>query len=91
MNCHGGHGNYGSNEDENGHGKKGHKLHMLLMILCCALPVMSIIFLSFFKINNDDLRSILSSAAFLLCPLMHMLMIPMMFRKDQNGRKDQKI
>lgn len=80
MDCHGDHGSVGN---ENGHGTKGHKLHKLLMILCCVLPVTIILVLYLLKINNTMLRDILSYGAILLCPLMHMLMIPMMFKKDK--------
>ncbi|MBM7583120.1 hypothetical protein JOD02_001997 [Caldicoprobacter guelmensis] len=80
MNCHGGHGSVGN---ENGHGTIGHKLHKLVMILCCVLPVTVILALYLLKINNTILRDILSYGAILLCPLMHILMIPMMLKKDR--------
>ncbi len=88
MNCHGNHGHYESNGNKNGHGKRGHLFHMLLMILCCVLPMMLVVFLPLFKINSAALRSALPFAVSLLCPLMHVLMIPMMFRRDKNEGKD---
>lgn len=83
MNCHGGN-NEGQNNHENGH-KGGHSKHMLLMVLCCAIPIVLLLLLPVLRINNLKLRSILPFAALLLCPLMHIVMMPMMFRKDKGG------
>ncbi len=85
MNCHGGN-NQGQNGHENGH--KGHGKHMLLMVLCCAIPAVLLILLPFLRINTLALRSILSFGMLLLCPLMHVMMIPMMFRKDKDKKND---
>lgn len=86
MNCHG-----GNNQGENNHGTehKGHGRHMLLMILCCAIPVILLMLLPVLKINSPALKSILPFAALLLCPLMHIAMIPMMFRKDKGGNNQK--
>lgn len=92
MNCHGNHGNNGNKGNGNGHGSghKSHMSHMLLMVLCCALPVVLLLLFPLLKINSTALKSILPFVIFLLCPLMHILMIPLMFRKDKNkgGHQD---
>ncbi len=82
MNCHGGN-RQGDQGDHKGHGK-----HMLLMVLCCALPIALLLLLPVFKVNIPALKNILPFAALLLCPLMHLAMIPMLLRKDKN--KDNK-
>ncbi|HBR28270.1 MAG TPA: hypothetical protein DD734_11740 [Firmicutes bacterium] len=84
MNCHGGN-DQGQDNHENGH--KGHGKHMLLMVLCCALPIILLMLIPILKNNNPALKSILPFAVVLLCPLMHIMMIPMMFRKDKGGNK----
>jgi len=89
MNCHGNHGINENNGNNNGHGKKSHISHMLLMILCCAIPVVLIALLPLLKINNAAIKSILPFAAFLLCPLMHILMMIPMFIKDKNEKKNR--
>jgi len=76
MNCHGNHGN-------KEHDNRAHKIHMLLMIICCLLPIGLIAIFSVLTMNNATLGRILPYAAFLLCPLMHLAMIPMMFRKEK--------
>lgn len=79
--------NQGPNGHENGH--KGHSRHMLLMILCCAIPVVLLLLLPFLGINNPLIRSILSFGMLLICPLMHIMMIPLLFRKDKGKKSDE--
>lgn len=84
MNCH------GSNNQENNNNSKGHNghgWHMLLMLLCCAIPLALLAMLSALRINSPILGKILPFGALLLCPLMHILMIPMMFRKEMKRKK----
>lgn len=82
MNCHKKNGQ--RNQDAHG----GHGKHMLLMVLCCALPIVLLLLLPVLRINSPAIRNILPFAILLLCPLMHVAMIPMLFRKDKN--KEQK-
>ena len=81
MNCHG-----GNNQDHNHHvnEKKGHGRHMLLMVLGCAIPIVLLLLLPVFKINSPAIKSFLPFAVLLLCPLMHIFMMPMMSRKNKN-------
>lgn len=81
MDCHG--------ENQKHHGENseklhGHGLHMLLMILCCAIPLILLFALPALKINDPALNRIIASLSLLLCPLMHLIMIPMMLRKDKS-------
>lgn len=78
MNCH-----EDNNQKQSRH--KGHVGHMLLMVLCCAIPIVLLLVMPTLQINNAFLKSILPIAVFLLCPLMHLLMMPMMMRKHKNG------
>ncbi|WZL73992.1 DUF2933 domain-containing protein [Clostridiaceae bacterium 35-E11] len=61
--------------------QKGFMKHGLLMMLCCLLPIVVIAGLPLFGIKGG----ILSSLAFLLCPLMHVGMIFMMRKSGGNG------
>lgn len=76
MNCHG-------SKDGNKNGRKGHGKHMLLMALGCLVPIMLLLMLPSFKVENPILTGILPFAIFLLCPLMHIFMMAFMFRKDK--------
>ncbi|MDK2934417.1 MAG: hypothetical protein PWP27_2227 [Clostridiales bacterium] len=83
MNCHG-----NNNENNQGHNHKGHRSHMWLMILCCAIPIVLLMLLPLSKVNNAGVNGLLTGAIFLLCPLMHILMMPMMFKKDKNKQEN---
>ncbi|MBZ4646623.1 MAG: hypothetical protein PWR27_165 [Petroclostridium sp.] len=85
MNCHGNHNHKGNNGE---HNHKGHMSHMWLMILCCAIPLVLLLLLPLLKINNPAIQGLLSGAVFFLCPLMHLFMLPMMFRKDKNKEEN---
>lgn len=66
------------------------KLHMVLMILCCAIPLIIIGALYLVKVQGTPWGSILSFGAVLLCPLMHLLMIPLMRdRKEENPAENK--
>ncbi|MDO8685837.1 MAG: DUF2933 domain-containing protein [Clostridiales bacterium] len=87
MNCHNDN-NQAQNNHEKGH--KGHGNHMLLMVLCCAIPIVLLLLLPVLRINIPALKRFLPYAVLLLCPLMHILMMPMMFRKDKKGENGQR-
>lgn len=70
MNCH---NNNGNRQPSN------HKKHMWLMVLCCTLPIVFIAIFTIFKISTPTTKGLLAGSVFLLCPLMHLLMLPMMF------------
>jgi hypothetical protein len=85
MNCH---GNNENNQSKGNH-KKGHILHILLMILCCAIPLLLFFVLPIFNIDNANLKNFMSGAILFLCPLMHLLMMPLMFGKDKDKEKEK--
>jgi hypothetical protein len=86
MNCH---GNNDRNSGEGKRGHKGHGMHMLLMALCCALPILLIWILPALNISSKTLSGILPFAAVLLCPLMHIMMIPAMMHKDKGANSQE--
>lgn len=71
MNCHKDH----DSSNQEGKEKKGLMKHGILMILCCLAPIVFLIALPFFNIKSDGMQNLLSTAAFLLCPLMHIFMM----------------
>ncbi|MGE4284957.1 MAG: hypothetical protein AB7G87_14785, partial [Clostridia bacterium] len=77
-----------NNNNNEGHSHKGHMSHMWLMVLCCAIPLLLLFALPLLKVNNPNLKGLLSGAIFFLCPLLHLLMMPLMFRKDKNKKED---
>ncbi|MCH3963564.1 MAG: hypothetical protein LKE46_04780 [Clostridium sp.] len=61
--------------------------HMLIMVICCAVPLILAAALPFLGMA-PGLKTILASAAPFLCPIMMILMMPMMFmhsRKDKDN------
>ncbi|PAB58674.1 hypothetical protein CCE28_14115 [Anaeromicrobium sediminis] len=55
--------------------------HGAMMMLCCLLPILVIAGLPLFGIKGG----ILSSLAFLLCPLLHIGMMFMMMKSGKKG------
>lgn len=78
MNCHG-----GNKDQQNDHGHKSHFKHMLMMVLCCAVPIAIILLLPVAGIDNALLKKLLSYSMLLICPLMHVMMIVPLFKKDK--------
>ncbi|WP_187296351.1 DUF2933 domain-containing protein [Tepidibacter mesophilus] len=70
MNC-------SKNNDKN---SKGLLKYGALMMLCCMIPILIVLGLPLFGIQGG----ILSSLAFLLCPLMHVGMIFMLKKSHKN-------
>lgn len=65
-----------------------HKGHMLHMILCCGLPLLILLVLPLFGYSG-----ILQRIVPFICPVMMLLMIPMMMRGHGGGcheRSDRK-
>lgn len=57
-----------------------HKGHMLHMILCCGLPLLILLVLPLV-----GYRGILQTIAPFICPVMMLVMMPMMMRGQGNG------
>lgn len=53
--------------------------HMLHMVICCAVPILIVAALPFFKLDMVFKTTILSIAPF-ICPIMMIFMIPMMLK-----------
>lgn len=70
MNCH-----------DNKNNNKSHSSlkHMLHMIICCGIPILIVAVLPFLKMNAAFKATILSITPF-ICPIMMILMIPMMLK-----------
>lgn len=79
MNCH------GNNHNDN---KNKHSIfkHSLMMVLCCGAPIIVLLLLTVFKINNSSVRGISTVISSLLCPLMMVGMIFMMFGKGKSKK-----
>lgn len=66
------------------------KFHKILMILCCAIPLLVIGALYLTNVQGTSWGSILSFGAILLCPLMHLVMMPLMHGKKEEGAGEKK-
>lgn len=76
MNCHG---------NKNGENKKHNPIkHMLMMVLCCGLPFLLVAILPFISIGVG-LKTAIAGIVPFICPIMMMLMMPMMFKGMKQG------
>lgn len=80
MNCHG-----DNKENQKSHQHSPMK-HMWHMILCCGLPIVVIGMLPLIARFSPSASGLLGKIAPLLCPLMMLAMLPMIFRRDGNGK-----
>lgn len=86
MNCH---GNNKNSANEKGNGHKGHLPHMLMMALCCGIPVIIILLVPLIgSIVSPGISKVLLGIAPFLCPLMMILMMPMMFKSNKDKDKN---
>ncbi|MBU3104513.1 hypothetical protein [Clostridium gasigenes] len=78
MNCH----------KDNKKNKSKHKhsplKHMLHMVLCCGLPIVIIAFLPLIMRFSPSTGGVLARIVPFLCPVMMILMIPMMMGGNKN-------
>lgn len=79
MNCH------EDNKEKQGTHKHSSLKHMLHMALCCGLPIVIIGFLPLIARYSPGLGGILGRIAPFLCPILMMLMLPMMLRGNKKG------
>lgn len=83
MNCCGNHDHDNQNhDDQTTNGTHQHN-HNLMMAVCLIIPIAVIIGL-FFTGGFSGSNSLLILAAVLICPLMHLFMMPAMMKKG-NG------
>lgn len=81
MNCHGSQDSNNGNKNKKGH--KGHLSHMLMMLICCGAPVILLLLIPLLRsaglgAGADRFLSLLTVLA---CPLMMMVMMPMMMKR----------
>ena len=76
MNCH---------EDSKENSKLNPLKHMLHMIICCGLPIIIIALLPFIAKLSPSAGNAIGKIAPFLCPLMMLLMVPMMMRSTKKG------
>lgn len=79
MNCH------GNNEKKQGTHSHSSLKHMWHMILCCGLPIVIIGLLPVIARFNPAASGLLGRLAPFLCPIMMLLMLPMMFGGNKKG------
>lgn len=73
MNCH---GSKKGKKRNNDHSPIRHMLHM---VLCCGLPIIIVALLPVISKISPGMANIVSGIVPFLCPLMMLVMIPMMF------------
>lgn len=72
------------------HSRKN-KHNRIMMILCCAIPILIVGALYLTKVQSTPWGSVLSFGAILLCPLMHLVMMPLMLKgKKSEGTGEDK-
>lgn len=81
MNCCGNHQNH--NHDQEGAQSKKHKIHNWMMILCCIVPIVLVAMLLFSGKASGFSGNGLLFLLVLICPLSHMLIMPLMMRKTK--------
>lgn len=67
----------------------GHKMPKWLMILCIAAPILGLVAWALVPSSGASLTRFLPYALFLLCPLSHFLMMPLMHRSRDHHHGDE--
>ncbi|WP_041703104.1 hypothetical protein [Lachnoclostridium phytofermentans] len=85
MNCHDNNNN-SNNGKKNEKGHKRHLSHIFMMLICCGAPIILLMLIPLLKRVGigAGANGILSLLASLACPLMMMVMIPMMMKGLKN-------
>lgn len=60
--------------------------HMLLMLACCLVPIVAV-----FLLNSNGYEGSFSYLMFLICPLMHLVMMKGMMGKKKEPVSEDKI
>lgn len=82
---------HGNNSDDNnkGNNHKGHLSHMWMMVLCCGAPVLLLLLLiTIFGRSTSGLSGFFIRILPFLCPVMMLLMLPMMLKKDKGNKSN---
>lgn len=72
-----------ANDDKQENNHKGHMSHVWMMILCCGAPVIILLLLPIIGNVIPSIRNILISIVPFLCPIMILLMLPIMARGNK--------
>jgi len=73
--------------NKNNNSNNGHSHHMWMMILCCGAPILLLLIISLLGTNFTGIRVILAGILPFVCPIMMIIMIPMMFMKRKGNGK----
>ena len=84
--CDGNNKNEGSGQE---HKHKSHFSHMWMMLLCCGAPVMLLIMLPLISSLNPGIRNPLASIIPFICPVMMVMMIPMMLKGNKSNGENK--
>ncbi|HEX3018029.1 MAG TPA: hypothetical protein VHP31_09275 [Caproicibacter sp.] len=81
-----------NNDNKNNNSHKGRISHMWMMALCCGAPLLIIILISVFGANFPAIRSAILPVLPFICPIMMVVMMPMMFMQhNHNCNKEEGI
>ncbi|MDF2923733.1 MAG: hypothetical protein K0R57_2647 [Paenibacillaceae bacterium] len=85
MSCCGNH-NRNNQQDapQDGQGADKKKLHHKMMLLCCVLPVVLVAVLFLTQTASGTWSDSLPILLLLVCPLSHMVLMPLMMKKNRN-------
>jgi len=72
------------NKDNLKKNKKHHMSHMIMMALCCGAPVLILLIITLL-----GYQGILFTLLPFICPIMMVLMMPMMLRGGDKGKSEQ--
>ncbi len=70
--------------------RNSNRINKILMILCCTMPILIIGTLFFTNIQGTLWGSILSFAAILICPIMHIVIMPLINSANEGLKKENK-
>ncbi len=70
--------------------ERSNKINKILMILCCTMPILIIGTLFFTDIQGTLWGSIVSFGAILICPIMHMVIMPLMNSRKKGLKEERK-
>ena len=70
---------------------KGNRMPKWMLIVCVAAPILGLILWILILDSNSTVTKLLPYALFLLCPLSHFLMMPLMHKTRKNHDDEAKV
>ena len=67
---------------------KGPMSHMWMMALCCGAPIILLFLIPLISAGIPGSKGVLSKLIPFICPVMMVIMIPMMFRKKKGNETE---